>query len=88
MSKKGQGLRDCFQPELSRAELVLAVLALQQAVLDWERFAREPHERDSVAVYARLRAEEYQALAKRLGKMLALRGPAPQGSRGKGGDRP
>jgi hypothetical protein len=70
MSKKGQRLRDSFQPELSRAELVLAVLALQQAVLDWERYAKEAHERSSVAVYSRLRSEEYQALAKRLGKML------------------
>jgi hypothetical protein len=70
MSKKGQGLRDSFQPELSRAELVLAVLALQQAALDWDRYAKEAHERNSVAVYSRLRSEEYQALAGRLGKML------------------
>jgi hypothetical protein len=81
MSEKGQGLCDSFQPELSRAELVLAVLALQQAVLDWERYAKEPHERNAVTVYARLRSEEYQALAGRLGKMLARGSP-------EGGDGP
>jgi hypothetical protein len=63
-------LPDSFELKFNRAELVLAVLALQQAALDWERYAKEPHERNAVAVYARLRAEEYQALAKRLGKML------------------
>jgi hypothetical protein len=69
-----QVLPDSFELKLSRAELVLAVLALRQAVLDWERYAKEPHERNAVAVLSRLRSEEYQALATRLGKMLEASG--------------